>query len=142
MGSDYTIIKVGTMGYYTICCVLLVAFTKLLYANELKQRWAKLVLYSNKTHPIMIPLICLFLFFFKFGQRKTLLKFHENIKSLGEKNTKTQKNDVQIKPNKEKLLFGIHIYIHIYIHIFILFRLGRFAQQKYSAETTNTLTSK
>ena len=46
MGSDYTIKKVGIIGYYTTQCVLLVAFTKLLYANDLKQRWAKILLYK------------------------------------------------------------------------------------------------
>ena len=58
MGSDYTIWaaiipygqllynkKVGIIGYYKICCVLLVVFIKLLYANGLTQRWAKLLLY-------------------------------------------------------------------------------------------------
>ena len=45
MGSDYTIQKVGIIGYYKTQCALLVAFTKLLYANDLKQRWAKLLLY-------------------------------------------------------------------------------------------------
>ena len=46
--------KVGIIGYYTIHCVLLVVFNKLLYANDLKQRWAKLQLYTIIYAPVVV----------------------------------------------------------------------------------------
>ena len=67
MSSDYTIWtavipygqrlydkKVGIIVYYTTRCVILVALIKLLYANDLKQRGAKLLLYKVHTKKLLI----------------------------------------------------------------------------------------